>query len=123
MEGHVTFGQWLGNAITGGTLFAAWAGVFPTFIAVVASIVALVWYLIQISESATAQRWLANRRTRKVARLRARAIKLAAAGESARAHLEARALLIEAQGKPPLPGLETNGFAQYPKNDAVEDEG
>ena len=64
MESHVTLSQWLGNALTGGTLVASWVGAFPTLLVVISSLVALVWYPIQISESATAQRWLANRRLR-----------------------------------------------------------
>lgn len=73
--------QWIGNGLTGGAIVATLIGVIPA----VAATVALIWYLIQIYESATVQRWLANRRTRRLARLKARVI------------------MMEAQGKPSLP--------------------
>lgn len=72
---------WFGNTISGAAILATLAGWLPT----VAAIVALIWYLIQIYESATVQRWLANRKHRRLA------------------HLKARVIMLEAQGKPPLP--------------------
>lgn len=73
---------WLGNSLSIGAIVTSFMGVVPG----IAAAVALIWYLIQIFESATAQRWLATRRNRKLARLKA------------------RVLMMEAQQQPPLPG-------------------
>lgn len=86
---HSTVNQWLGNGLSIGAIASTLVGWTPA----IAAIVALIWYIIQIYESATVQRWLANRRVRKLARLKA------------------RVLMLEAQGKPPLPGPETGGAA------------
>lgn len=67
MEKH-DVGNWLGHAISAGAIIGTLAGWVP----VIAALVALVWYVIQISESATVRRWLAARRTRKIERLRAK---------------------------------------------------
>lgn len=75
---------WVSNILGGGVVTATLAGLLPSF----AAIIAIAWYFIQIYESATVQRWLAQRRVRKLARLKARVI------------------MLEAQGRPPLPGLE-----------------
>jgi hypothetical protein len=66
------FNTWLGNVISIGAIIGAIFGVVPF----IAALVALVWYLIQIFESATAQRWMAGRRERKIARLRAKILML-----------------------------------------------
>lgn len=66
--------QWLGNVISGAAIVASFVGYIPG----IAACVALVWYFIQIYESATIQRWLAGRRIRKLARLKARVIMLEA---------------------------------------------
>ena len=78
MNGDHSFSAWLGNLFSGGALVATWAGLLPTIATLVASSVALIWYLIQIHESETVRRWLANRRTRRIAKLRARLIVLEA---------------------------------------------
>jgi len=80
MGQHDNFATWFGNAISGAAIVGTIAGWLPS----IAAIVALVWYLIQIYESATVQRWMATRRHRRLAKLKARVI------------------LMEAQGKPPL---------------------
>lgn len=95
MEEHHSFSQWISNIIGGGTIVATWVGFIPTVMASIASIVALLWYAIQISESQTARRWLATRRARKLARLKA------------------RVLLLEAQSRTALPGPEDGGAAQH----------
>lgn len=81
MDSQHNISQWIGNSVTGGAIIATLIGVIPA----AAATVALIWYLIQIYESATVQRWLANRRTRRLARLKARVI------------------MLEAQGRPALP--------------------
>lgn len=82
MNDHHNLSNWLGNIFATGTIVATLAGWVP----VVGALIAASWYLIQIYESATVQRWLAARRARKIARLKARLI------------------LMEAQQLPPLPG-------------------
>jgi len=95
MNADHSLSQWLGNTIGAGTLVATWVGWLPTIATMIASVVALIWYLIQISESATVQRWAQNRRIRKIARLKARVI------------------MLEAKGLAPLPGPETGGAALH----------
>ena len=72
MEEHRTFIQWVGNIVSGGALITSWVGILPTLMTITASMIALVWYLIQIYESETVRRWLANRRKRQIAYLKAR---------------------------------------------------
>ena len=64
---HQTFAQWVSNAVAGGTVAASWVGWLPPTITVIASLVALCWYIIQISESETVRRWTSNRRAKKIA--------------------------------------------------------
>jgi hypothetical protein len=61
--------QWIGNGFSIATIATTFIGWTPA----IAAVVALVWYLIQIYESATVQHWLGTRRLRKIVRLRARA--------------------------------------------------
>jgi hypothetical protein len=86
MDDNHTVSNWVGNVVSGAAIGASWIGMIPTVMTVIASSVALVWYLIQIYESATVQRRIAQRRVRKLA------------------HLKARVILMEAQGRPALPG-------------------
>jgi hypothetical protein len=74
--------SWMSNIIGGSVVTATLFGAAPAF----AAFIAIVWYCIQIYESATVQRWLATRRTRRLARLKA------------------RVLMLEAQSKTSLPG-------------------
>lgn len=67
-----TASSWAGNVISAGAIITSFMGWVPG----IAAIVALVWYLIQISESQTVQRWFAARRQRKLASLRAKLLKL-----------------------------------------------
>ena len=73
MESH-SISNWLGNVISTGAVVATITGYVPG----IAAFVALVWYFIQIFESATVQRWLAGRRIRKLARMKAAVIMLEA---------------------------------------------
>lgn len=70
---------WASNIVSTGAIAATILGYVPS----IAAIVALAWYLIQIFESATVQRWLAGRRLRKLARLKARVIMLEAQSRAA----------------------------------------
>lgn len=63
---------WVGNTVSVGAIIGSIFGYVP----VVAAIVALVWYVIQILESKTAQRWFRAHHQRKLASLRARLRKL-----------------------------------------------
>lgn len=74
MDSSHTMQAWAGNIFSIGAIAGAFVGYLPT----VAAIVGLIWYLIQVYESATVQRWLAARRDRKIARLKARVIMLEA---------------------------------------------
>lgn len=66
--------QWVGNVFSIGAIAATFMGWVPG----VAALVALIWYAIQIYESATVQRFLANRRARRIARLKATVLLLEA---------------------------------------------
>lgn len=72
MEDHLNL--WLGNGIS----IAAIAATFMGWVPGIAALVALAWYLIQIYESETARHFLANRRARRIARLRAKLLTLEA---------------------------------------------
>lgn len=66
--------KWAGNIISVGAIFGSILGWLPG----IAAFIAFVWYLIQIYESVTVQRWLAGRRLRKIAHLRAKIVVLEA---------------------------------------------
>jgi hypothetical protein len=74
MDTNHPISQWLGN----GASIAALLGSFLGWIPAIGALVAAAWYAIQIYESATVQRWVANRRVRKIARLKARVIMMEA---------------------------------------------
>lgn len=65
---------WLANIFGTGSIIASVLGYLPAL----GASVALIWYLIQISESNTVQTWIKNRRVRRLAKLKARAILLEA---------------------------------------------
>lgn len=67
MEWHEIYTR-VASALSIGTIAGALIGVFPA----VAAFVALLFYFIQIYESETVKHWLANRRKRKIAYLKAR---------------------------------------------------
>jgi hypothetical protein len=71
---HSPISYWLANVAGAGSIVGAALGYVPAF----AAGVALIWYLIQITESKTVQDWIKNRRIRKLAKLKARAIMLEA---------------------------------------------
>lgn len=73
------YSTWLMNAIGTGTIFATIMGYVPS----IGAGVAAVYYVVQIIESATVQRWLAGRRIRKLARLKARVVMLEAQDRAA----------------------------------------
>jgi hypothetical protein len=70
MDHNDHFNQWIAGSAVLGTIF----GWFP----IIAAGVALCWYVIQIYESETVQRWLTSRRLRKIAALRAKVVMLEA---------------------------------------------
>ena len=57
--------QWVGNVLSLGAIVGTVMGWLPA----VAAVVALIWYVIQIVESKTFQRWYSRRRARKIKRL------------------------------------------------------
>ena len=76
---HHNISQWVGSAISAAAILSSMLGWAPAFGALVAAI----WYLIKIYESATVQRWMHTRRIQKLARLKARVIMLEAQSRSA----------------------------------------
>lgn len=74
LNDHSPISYWLANFAGAGSIIGAALGYTPAL----AAGVALVWYLIQIIESKTVQGWIKNRRTVKLAKLKARAIMLEA---------------------------------------------
>lgn len=71
---HSPISYWLANVAGAGSIVASAVGYLPAF----AAAVALIWYLIQITESKTVQTWIKTRRIRRLAKLKARAILLEA---------------------------------------------
>jgi hypothetical protein len=69
-----TIDKWVGNVVSGAAIFGSFLGWLPG----IAAFIAFVWYLIQIYESATVQRWLAARRLRRIAALKAKIVVLEA---------------------------------------------
>jgi hypothetical protein len=65
---------WLGNIASAGAILASFVGWIPA----VAALIALTWYVIQIVESRTFQRWLRNRHLRKLLHAKSKIIELEA---------------------------------------------
>jgi hypothetical protein len=86
MDTNHPISQWLGNGASAVAIIGGFLGWAPA----IGALVAAAWYSIQIYESATVQRWVANRRIRKIARMKARVI------------------MLEAQARDPLPGGKTS---------------
>lgn len=74
LNDHSPISYWIANIAGAGSIVGAALGYVPAM----AAAVALVWYLIQIIESKTVQGWIKDRRIRKLAKLKARAIMLEA---------------------------------------------
>lgn len=72
MDTHGTIFTWASNILGGGVVIATIIGLIPS----VAGVTAVVWYAIQVYESATVQHWLARRRARKLAYLKDQVAKL-----------------------------------------------
>lgn len=79
MDQNTHVSTWVASAISGAAILSSMLGWVPAFGALVAAI----WYLIKIYESATVQRWVHSRRIRKLARLKARVIMLEAQAQRA----------------------------------------
>lgn len=65
---------WFTNLFGGSVILSTIAGIIPPL----GAFVAIVWYSIQIYESATVKNWRAHRRMRKLARLKARVMMMEA---------------------------------------------
>jgi hypothetical protein len=74
MNSEHNFTLWISNLVGGATIVSTLTGMVPA----IAAGVALVWYLIQIHESATIQKWIKGRRIRRLAHLKAQALMLEA---------------------------------------------
>jgi hypothetical protein len=81
MVDHTNPSTWIASVISSAAILGSMLGWAPAFGALVAAI----WYIIKIYESATVQRWVHSRRVRRLARLKARVI------------------MLEAQSQKPLP--------------------
>ncbi len=66
--------SWVGNSASAVAIVSTFVGWLPPM----AALIALVWYVIQIHESKTIQAWHRNRRTRKIARMKARVLMMEA---------------------------------------------
>lgn len=60
------FTHWMGHTFSLGALAGAFTGILPA----IAAVVAFMWYALQIYESPTVQKWLTERRTRQIRRLK-----------------------------------------------------
>lgn len=69
---HNTIIQWFGNIASVGAILTTMFGIMPA----AAAAVALIWYLIQIYESRTVQRYVHAHRIRRIARLKAKLLML-----------------------------------------------
>ena len=63
---EMNFTSWLGHGFSGAAILGTLLGWFPH----VAALVAIIWYAIQIYESATVQTWFHTRRLRRIAKLK-----------------------------------------------------
>lgn len=85
MDHTTSAGTWAASAISTLAIMGGLLGWAPA----AGAFVAMIWYMIKIYESATVQRWVHNRRVRKLARLKAQVI------------------VLEAHVRPALPPPET----------------
>jgi chromate transport protein ChrA len=67
MDIHERMNTIISYVVAPGVLVATVAAALPPL----AALVAIVWYLVQIYESKTVQRWLATRQQRRLARMKA----------------------------------------------------
>jgi|SRR6185369_6946167 len=65
MEDQFDLSHWVGHLVSAGAIVGAIVGYLPA----VAALVAVIWYLVQLYESHTIQRYLRSRRERKIAKL------------------------------------------------------
>lgn len=64
--------SWLGNGISLGMILSTLIGWLPA----IAALIGVIWYMVQIYESKTVQRWIDNRLRKKLLKLHAEAAKL-----------------------------------------------
>jgi hypothetical protein len=74
MDQHTAISTWVASSISTVAIISSILGWAPQ----VGALVAAIWYLIKIYESATVQRWVRDRARRKLARLRERVLILEA---------------------------------------------
>lgn len=68
MHDHSFLPTWFGNTASMLAIVGSIAGALPA----IAAVIAVIWYIIQITESDTFRNWLHNRRARRASRLRAK---------------------------------------------------
>src|SRR4051812_3750833 len=83
-------GHWVGHILAPGVILGVLVGYLPA----VAALAAFIWYLIQIYESETCQRWLDKRRTQRKLK---RVTKLVTEHKILVAELDALAVVREAR--------------------------
>lgn len=91
----IGMGNWLGHLLSIGVWLAALAGFIPA----IAALLALIWYMIQIWESDTCQKWVEERKlrinTRRLAELKAKQKVLSAELDALELVRGARAMAAE----------------------------
>lgn len=78
MDSSHNVSAWMGNLLSASAIVGTILGFLPAL----AAAIGMIWYLIKIYESATVQRWVAARRTRKIARLKAKVLLMEARSAS-----------------------------------------
>ena len=69
---QLPLGAWIGHILSFFAIGGAFFGLIPAF----AALLAVFWYILEIYESKTMQRWIRARRLRKLVKLRIRAVAL-----------------------------------------------
>lgn len=70
MENQYDLSHLLGHAFSAGAIGLGFIGWLPFFATLGASMVAFIWYSIQIYESVSVQKWLKSRKLRRIRRLK-----------------------------------------------------
>lgn len=69
-------GSWAGHILSLFAIGGSFLGLLPLIAAVVASVLAVIWYALEIYQNKIVQGWVRARRLRKLVTLRARAVAL-----------------------------------------------
>lgn len=72
MDDQFTFMQWVGHSVSLAAIGGALMGLLPS----IAAVAALIWYMLEIYESRTIQKFVRARRLQTLVKLRAKAVAL-----------------------------------------------